>query len=77
MNELIIPKMITVCGWLLTAISWGLVLVTVPFSLCVVFKVSQKTIQNKKFLFSILSTWFQSDTYNYHQNYILKLFKVW
>ena len=54
MNELIIPKMITVCGWLLTAISWGLVLVTVPFSLCVVFKVSQKTIQNSKLLFSIL-----------------------
>ena len=28
------------CGWLLTMISWGLVLVTLPFSLCVCFKVS-------------------------------------
>jgi hypothetical protein len=27
------------CGWLLTAISWGLVVVTLPFSLCVCFKV--------------------------------------
>jgi len=33
---------IGICGWLLTAISWGLVLVTVPFSLCVVFKVVQE-----------------------------------
>ncbi len=31
---------IGLCGWLLTAISWGLVLVTLPFSLCVCFKVS-------------------------------------
>ena len=28
------------CGWLLTAISWALVMVTLPFSLCVCFKVS-------------------------------------
>ena len=27
------------CGWLLTTISWGLVMVTLPFSLCVCFKV--------------------------------------
>ena len=32
---------IGLCGWLLTAISWGLVAVTLPFSLCVCFKVSQ------------------------------------
>ena len=31
------------CGWLLTMISWGLVLVTLPFSLCVCFKVSLQT----------------------------------
>lgn len=30
------------CGWLLTMISWGLVLVTLPFSLCVCFKVVQE-----------------------------------
>ena len=29
-----------ICGWLLTAISWLLVIVTLPFSLCVCFKVS-------------------------------------
>ncbi len=29
------------CGWLLTAISWGLVVVTLPFSLCVCFKVRE------------------------------------
>ena len=27
------------CGWALTAISWALVMVTLPFSLCVCFKV--------------------------------------
>jgi hypothetical protein len=30
---------IGICGWLLTAVSWGLVAVTLPFSLCVCFKV--------------------------------------
>lgn len=30
------------CGWLLTTISWGLVMVTLPFSLCVCFKVVQE-----------------------------------
>ena len=30
---------IGLCGWILTAISWGLVMVTLPFSLCVCFKV--------------------------------------
>lgn len=30
------------CGWLLTAISWALVMVTLPFSLCVCFKVVQE-----------------------------------
>ena len=34
------PKMITVIGWIITGISWGIVLVTMPFSLCVCFKVS-------------------------------------
>ncbi|XP_059093416.1 band 7 protein AGAP004871-like isoform X1 [Tigriopus californicus] len=33
---------IGLCGWLLTAISWGLVIVTLPFSLCVCFKVVQE-----------------------------------
>ncbi|XP_059092430.1 band 7 protein AGAP004871-like isoform X2 [Tigriopus californicus] len=33
---------IGICGWLLTAISWGLVIVTLPFSLCVCFKVVQE-----------------------------------
>ena len=28
------------CGWLLTAISWFVVIVTLPFSLCVCFKVN-------------------------------------
>ena len=28
-----------VCGWLLTAFSWMIVIVTLPFSLCVCFKV--------------------------------------
>jgi len=32
---------IGLCGWLLTAISWGLVVVTLPFSLCVCFKVKK------------------------------------
>merc|ERR1719328_61540 len=31
-----------ICGWLLTTISWGLVMVTLPFSLCVCFKVVQE-----------------------------------
>ena len=31
-----------ICGWLLTAISWLLVIVTLPFSLCVCFKVTIK-----------------------------------
>jgi len=30
------------CGWLLTTISWALVMVTLPFSLCVCFKVVQE-----------------------------------
>ena len=33
---------IGLCGWLLTAISWGLVAVTLPFSLCVCFKVRHR-----------------------------------
>merc|ERR1719384_2129835 len=31
-----------ICGWLLTMISWGIVIVTLPFSLCVCFKVVQE-----------------------------------
>ena len=30
---------IGLCGWLLTALSWALVIITMPFSLCVCFKV--------------------------------------
>ena len=30
---------IGICGWLLTAFSWVIVIVTLPFSLCVCFKV--------------------------------------
>merc|ERR1719334_50992 len=30
------------CGWLLTSISWVLVIITLPFSLCVCFKVVQE-----------------------------------
>ena len=30
---------IGMCGWLLTSISWFLVIITLPFSLCVCFKV--------------------------------------
>ena len=30
---------IGICGWLLTAFSWAIVIVTLPFSLCVCFKV--------------------------------------
>ena len=30
------------CGWLLTMLSWALVLVTLPFSLCVCFKIVQE-----------------------------------
>jgi hypothetical protein len=30
---------IGLCGWVLTAVSWAIVLVTLPFSLCVCFKV--------------------------------------
>ena len=33
---------IGLCGWILTAISWAMVLATLPFSLCVCFKVSSK-----------------------------------
>ena len=32
---------IGICGWLLTAVSWAIVIVTLPFSLCVCFKVIQ------------------------------------
>ena len=32
---------IGLCGWLLTAISWVIVIFTLPFSLCVCFKVPQ------------------------------------
>ena len=31
---------IGMCGWLLTSISWFVVIITLPFSLCVCFKVS-------------------------------------
>ena len=31
---------IGICGWLLTAFSWAIVIVTLPFSLCVCFKVN-------------------------------------
>ena len=37
---------ISVCGWLLTMISWGLVMVTLPFSLFVCFKVGHFYIPN-------------------------------
>lgn len=33
---------IGICGWLLTAFSWVIVIVTLPFSLCVCFKVVQE-----------------------------------
>lgn len=33
---------IGMCGWILTAISWLMVIVTLPFSLCVCFKVVQE-----------------------------------
>merc|ERR1719460_2040604 len=33
---------IRICGWLLTALSWVIVLVTLPFSLCVLLKVVQE-----------------------------------
>merc|ERR1719325_430900 len=33
---------IGLCGWLLTMISWALVIITLPFSLCVCFKVVQE-----------------------------------
>ena len=32
----------SLCGWLLTAISFSMVVVTLPFSLCVCFKVVQE-----------------------------------
>ena len=32
---------IGICGWIMTAVSWLLVLVTLPFSLFFCFKVSQ------------------------------------
>ena len=41
MKLIFLPKTITVIGWIITGISWGIVLVTMPFSLCVCFKVSQ------------------------------------
>ena len=33
------------CGWMLFAVSWLLVAVTLPFSLCVLLKVQYNTIQ--------------------------------
>eukprot|EP00094_Tigriopus_californicus_P004179 TCALIF_04027-PA protein Name:"Similar to sto-2 Stomatin-2 (Caenorhabditis elegans)" AED:0.30 eAED:0.30 QI:0/0.28/0/1/1/1/8/0/359 len=33
---------IGICGWLLTAVSWFIVIITLPFSLCVCFKVVQE-----------------------------------
>ena len=35
---------IGVCGWLLFAISWLLVVITLPFSLCVLLKVTMTEI---------------------------------
>ena len=32
---------IGICGWMLTLLSWMIVLVTLPFSLCVCFKVAK------------------------------------
>ena len=32
---------IGICGWLLTMISWGIVAITLPFSLFVCFKVGR------------------------------------
>jgi hypothetical protein len=37
------PPGIGLCGWILTGLSLGLVLLTVPFSLFVCFKVQYKT----------------------------------
>ena len=37
---------IGMCGWILTAISWAMVLATLPFSLCVCFKVRLYTFKN-------------------------------
>ena len=33
---------IGLCGWILTVISWVMVMVTLPFSLCVCFKVTNR-----------------------------------
>ncbi len=41
---------IGLCGWLLTAISWALVFVTLPFSLCVCFKVTLMTLTISRIL---------------------------
>ena len=44
---------IGICGWLLTAFSWVIVIVTLPFSLCVCFKVmkihSEKKVETPLF----------------------------
>ena len=40
---------IGLCGWLLTMISWGLVMVTLPFSLFVCFKVRKTRLFNSCF----------------------------
>ena len=42
---------IGLCGWMLTAVSWAIVLVTLPFSLCVCFKVSPLHTQPNIFFF--------------------------
>ena len=36
---------IGLCGWLLTMISWGIVMMTLPFSLFVCFKVSYPVLE--------------------------------
>ena len=45
---------IGLCGWILTAISWAMVVATLPFSLCVCFKVSLQdyydNLHNRKLL---------------------------
>ena len=42
------------CGWALTAISWALVMVTLPFSLCVCFKVRNLKHQYTRVFISII-----------------------
>ena len=39
---------IGICGWILTALCWLLVVVTMPFSFCVCFKVSAHPIRVHK-----------------------------